>query len=180
MTGTAETSTTTGKTANTPTGTSTNTPTASPSREAPPAPQGPGRRHVYLCPLRWSDMDAYQHINNVVYLRYLEEARVDWMFRRASEAGVEGFATFGTVVAKHEIEYKRPLVYRPEPVRVEVWVTAIATAKFTVAYEVRDDEQVYAIASSVLVPFDIAGGYPRRLSPMEKDYLGEYYTPAAA
>ncbi|MBS2549778.1 acyl-CoA thioesterase [Catenulispora sp. NL8] len=178
MTGTAETSRTTGTT-----GTPTSAPTASASRKAPsppPAPQGPGRRHVYLCPLRWSDMDAYQHVNNVVYLRYLEEARVDWMFRRASEAGVEGFATFGTVVAKHEIEYKRPLVYRPEPVRVEVWVTAIATAKFTVAYEVRDDEQVYAIASSVLVPFDIAGGYPRRLSPMEKDYLGEYYTPAAA
>ena len=95
---------------------------------------------MYLCPLRWSDMDAYQHVNNVVYLRYLEQARVDWMFRRASEAGVEGFATFGTVVAKHEIEYRRPLVYRTEPVRVEVWVTAIRTAQFTVAYEVCDDE----------------------------------------
>jgi acyl-CoA thioester hydrolase len=147
------------------------------SRTAPQAPAGPGRRHVYLCPLRWSDMDAYQHVNNVVYLRYLEEARVDWMFRRASAAGVEGFATFGTVVAKHEIEYRRPLVYRPEPVRVEVWVTAIAAAKFTVAYEVRDDEAVYATASSVLVPFNIEGNHLRRLSQVEKDYLAEYYTP---
>ena len=157
------------------------TATASPSRTAPPAPAGPGRRHVYLCPLRWSDMDAYQHVNNVVYLRYLEEARVDWMFRRAAEAGVEGFATFGTVVAKHEIEYRRPLVYRPEPVRVEVWVTAIATAQFTVAYEVRDDEAVYATASSVLVPFNIEGNHLRRLSQVEKDYLAEYYhAPAEA
>ncbi|ACU76185.1 thioesterase superfamily protein [Catenulispora acidiphila DSM 44928] len=156
------------------------TTTASRSRTAPPAPAGPGRRHVYLCPLRWSDMDAYQHVNNVVYLRYLEEARVDWMFRRASEAGVEGFATFGTVVAKHEIEYRRPLVYRPEPVRVEVWVTAIATAKFTVAYEVCDDDGVYATASSVLVPFNIEGNHLRRLSQVEKDYLAEYYTPVEA
>ncbi|GAA1977805.1 thioesterase family protein [Catenulispora subtropica] len=139
-----------------------------------------GKRHVYLCPLRWSDMDAYQHVNNVVYLRYLEEARVDWMFRRASEAGVEGFATFGTVVAKHEIAYKRPLVYRPEPVRVEVWVTHVANAKFTVAYEVCDDDGVYATASSILVPYDVAAGRLRRLSQMEKDYLAEYYTPAAA
>jgi acyl-CoA thioester hydrolase len=156
------------------------TKTASPARTAPPAPKGPGRRHVYLCPLRWSDMDAYQHVNNVVYLRYLEEARVDWMFRRAAEAGVEGFAAFGTVVAKHEIEYRRPLVYRPEPVRVEVWVTDIAAAKFTVAYEVRDDEAVYATASSVLVPFNIEGNHLRRLSQVEKDYLAEYYTPADA
>jgi acyl-CoA thioester hydrolase len=125
-------------------------------------------------------MDAYQHVNNVVYLRYLEEARVDWMFTHAAEAGVEGFATFGTVVAKHEIEYRRPLVYRPEPVRVEVWVTGIAAAKFTVAYEVCDDDAVYATASSVLVPFDIEGGHLRRLSQLEKEYLTAYYLPAAA
>jgi len=89
------------------------------------SPAGPGRRHVYLCPLRWSDMDAYQHVNNVVYLRYLEEARVDWMFRRAAEAGVEGFATFGTVVAKHEIEYRRPLVYHPRGVDIDLDVGAV-------------------------------------------------------
>ena len=144
------------------------------------SPAGSGRRHVYQCPLRWSDMDAYQHVNNVVYLRYLEEARVDWMFHHAAEAGVEGFAAFGTVVAKHEIHYRRPLVYRPEPVRVEVWVTAIATAQFTVAYEVRDDEAVYATASSVLVPFNIEGNHLRRLSQLEKDYLTAYYAPAEA
>lgn len=156
-------------------GTQISTDTAPASSPDTPA----GRRHVYLCPLRWSDMDAYQHVNNVVYLRYLEEARVDWMFRRASEAGVEGFATFGTVVASHQIAYRRPLVYRPEPVRVEVWVTHVAAAKFTVAYEVRDDDGVYATASSVLVPYDLAGGHLRRLSQMEKDYLAEYYIPAA-
>jgi acyl-CoA thioester hydrolase len=139
-----------------------------------------GKRHVYLCPLRWSDMDAYQHVNNVVYLRYLEEARVDWMFHRAAEAGVEGFATFGTVVAKHEIAYRRPLVYRKEPVRVEVWVTDVAAAKFTVAYEVCDDEAVYATAASVLVPYNLAEGRLRRLSQLEKDYLAEYYTPTSA
>ena len=132
------------------------------------------RRHVYLCPLRWSDMDAFQHVNNVVYLRYLEEARVDWMFNRAAEAGVPEFESFGTVVAKHEIEYKRPLVYRPEPVRVETWVTQLGVAKFTLAYEVRDDESVYATASSVLVPYNLAEGCPRRLSEMERKYLSEF------
>ena len=163
------------------TGITATSPGAESARRDPGVPAPPaGRRHVYLCPLRWSDMDAYQHVNNVVYLRYLEEARVDWMFRRASEAGVEGFETFGTVVASHEIAYRRPLVYRPEPVRVEVWVTEVATASFTVAYEVRDDEAVYATASSVLVPFNLAGGHLRRLSQMEKDYLAEYYIPAAA
>lgn len=40
-------------------------------------------RHIYNCPLRWSDMDAFGHVNNVVFLRYLEEARIDFMFRLA-------------------------------------------------------------------------------------------------
>ncbi|MGX1474786.1 UNVERIFIED_CONTAM: acyl-CoA thioesterase FadM [Streptomyces canus] len=38
-------------------------------------------RHIYRCPLRWADMDAYGHVNNVVFLRYLEEARIDFLFR---------------------------------------------------------------------------------------------------
>jgi len=132
------------------------------------------RRHVYLCPLRWSDMDAFQHVNNVVYLRYLEEARVDWMFNRAAAAGVSEFENFGTVVARHEIDYKRPLVYRPEPVRVETWVTQLRHSRFTLAYEVCDDETVYATAASVLVPYDLAAGHPRRLSQLERAYLAEY------
>jgi acyl-CoA thioester hydrolase len=147
------------------------------AQAAPDAQSGAPKRHVYLCPLRWSDMDAFQHVNNVVYLRYLEEARVDWMFNRAAEAGVPEFENFGTVVAKHEIEYKRPLVYRPEPVRVETWVTHLGVAKFTLAYEVRDDESVYATASSVLVPFNLAEGCPRRLSEMERNYLSEFLAP---
>ncbi|GAA5012781.1 hypothetical protein GCM10025734_58630 [Kitasatospora paranensis] len=44
-------------------------------------------RHIYDCPLRWSDMDAFGHVNNVVFLRYLEEARIDFMFTQAAEAG---------------------------------------------------------------------------------------------
>ena len=135
------------------------------------------RRHVYLCPLRWADMDSFGHVNNVVYLRYLEQARVDWMFTTAKEAGVEQFS-LGTVVARHEIDYKQPLVYRPEPVRIETWVTGIRTASFTVSYEVKDDEQIYAIASTTLVPYNLAESCPRRVTPEERDYLELYYTAA--
>jgi acyl-CoA thioester hydrolase len=133
----------------------------------------PGRRHVYLCPLRWADMDSFGHINNVVYLRYLEQARVDWMFETAREAGVEKFS-LGTVVTRHEIDYKRLLVYRAEPVRVEIWVTKITAASFTCAYEVRDDETVYAAAKTTLVPFELAEQRPRRLAPEERFYLEQY------
>ena len=144
---------------------------------APSAQGTVARRHVFLCPLRWADMDSFGHVNNVVYLRYLEQARVDWMFTTAKEAGVDQFS-LGTVVARHEIDYKQPLVYRPEPVRIETWVTGIRAASFTVSYEVKDDDMVYAIASTTLVPYNLAESCPRRVTPEERGYLELYFTAA--
>jgi acyl-CoA thioester hydrolase len=109
----------------------------------------------------------------VVFLRYLEQGRVDWMFETAREAGVEKFS-LGTVVARHEIDYKRPLVYRAEPVRVEIWVTKISAASFICAYEVRDEDVVYATAQTTLVPYNLAEQRPRRLAPEERFYLEQY------
>lgn len=135
-------------------------------------------RHIYACPLRWSDMDAFGHVNNVVFLRYLEEARIDFMFTQAAAAGAGEFAG-GSVVARHEIDYKRPLVHRPEPVTIETWVTKIGGASLTVSYEIKDTaedgtETVYVRASTVVVPYDLAEGRPRRISPVEREFLGRF------
>ncbi|MEU3514648.1 thioesterase family protein [Streptomyces sp. NPDC006654] len=125
-------------------------------------------RHIYRCPLRWSDMDAYGHVNNAVFVRYLEEARIDWLFRPDKEFKQ------GSVVARHEIDYKRQLVHRHHPVDIELWVTEIRAASFTVTYEVKDNDLVYVRASTVVVPFDFESGRPRRLTAEERDFLAEY------
>ena len=130
-------------------------------------------RHIYSCPMRWSDMDAYGHVNNVVFLRYLEEARIDFMFRLAPGDGATSFSG-GSVVARHEIDYMRPLVHRHEPVTVESWVTKIGAASLIIAYEVKDAEQVYVRASTVVVPFDLEAQRPRRLTAEERAFLEEY------
>jgi acyl-CoA thioester hydrolase len=137
-------------------------------------------RHVYSCPLRWSDMDAFGHVNNVVHLRYLEEARIDLLFRLAREGAAPGgdvpFAG-GSVVARHEIDYLRPLYHRHEPVVVETWVTKIAAASATLGYEVKDAGEggaVYVRASTVIVPYNLEEERPRRLTPQERAFLEGY------
>ncbi|MGW5974407.1 acyl-CoA thioesterase [Streptomyces sp. NPDC055186] len=125
-------------------------------------------RHIYRCPLRWADMDAYGHVNNVVFLRYLEEARIDFLFRPEKDFQQ------GSVVARHEIDYKRQLVHRHHPVDIELWVTEIRAASFTLTYEVKDDDLVYVRASTVIVPFDFEAQRPRRLTAEEKEFLLEY------
>jgi acyl-CoA thioester hydrolase len=130
-------------------------------------------RHVYTCPLRWSDMDAYGHVNNVVFLRYLEEARIDFIFRLGPGEGATALSG-GCVVARHEIDYLRPLVHRHAPVTVETWVTEINAASFTVAYEVKDDGTVYARAATKIVPYVLDEGRPRRLTEEERSFLDGY------
>lgn len=130
-------------------------------------------RHIYNCPLRWSDMDAFGHVNNVVFLRYLEEARIDFMFRLAPGAARRP-SPHGSVVARHEIDYVRPLVHRHAPVTVESWVTKIGAASLTISYEIKDPDQVYVRASTVVVPYNLAEERPRRISAEEKLFLQEY------
>ncbi|MFJ6069443.1 acyl-CoA thioesterase [Streptomyces sp. NPDC093065] len=125
-------------------------------------------RHIYRCPLRWADMDAYGHVNNVVFLRYLEEARIDFLFRPEKDFKQ------GSVVARHEIDYKRQLVHRHRPVDIELWVTQIRAASFTLTYEVKDGDVVYVRASTVIVPFDFAAQRPRRITAEEREFLQEY------
>ncbi|NEA45488.1 thioesterase family protein [Streptomyces sp. SID10815] len=125
-------------------------------------------RHIYRCPLRWADMDAYGHVNNVVFLRYLEEARIDFLFRPDKQFKQ------GSVVARHEIDYKRQLVHRHAPVDVELWVTEVKAASFTLRYEVKDGDTVYVRASTVIVPFDFEAQRPRRITAEEREFLGEY------
>ncbi|RPF33582.1 thioesterase family protein [Streptomyces sp. TLI_185] len=122
-------------------------------------------RHIYRCPLRWSDMDAYGHVNNAIFLRYLEEARIDFLSLRGKESRQ------GSVVARHEIDYKRQLVHRPDPVDIELWVTEIRAASFTVTYEVKDEDLVYVRALTVVVPFDFETQRPRRITSEEREFL---------
>jgi acyl-CoA thioester hydrolase len=126
-------------------------------------------RYVYQCPLRWSDMDVYGHVNNARFLTLYEEARVALMFTGAREHGVTSFEE-GVVIARHEVDYLRPVDYT-DPVRIELWVAELRPSRFTLGYELFDAGRVASRARSVCVPFDLAAGRPRRLSDAERDFL---------
>jgi acyl-CoA thioester hydrolase len=139
-------------------------------------------RHIYYCPLRWADMDTLGHVNNVVYVDYLQEARVDMLRVHAPVQGGEELAE-GVVVVRHEVEFVHPLVFRSEPVRIETWVTDVRAATFTMAYEILDEtpegeRRVYARARSVLTPFVFAQERPRRISAEEREVLERFLEPA--
>ncbi|HEY0540971.1 MAG TPA: thioesterase family protein [Actinoallomurus sp.] len=130
------------------------------------------RRHVHEFHVRFGDIDVLGHVNNCRYLTYLEDARISMFRLDLIREGREPLK--GLVVARHEIDYKRPLLFGPDPVRVETWVTEVRAGSFALAYEVRDDEHVYARASSVMVAYDLDKAGARRLSEDEIAFLKTY------
>ncbi len=85
--------------------------------------------HTYECPLRWADMDLLGHVNNVTYLDYVTEAR---------EALFAGHPAARARVARHQVEFRAPLVFRRTPVLVDTWVTDVTARQVTLAHEVYD------------------------------------------
>ena len=129
-------------------------------------------RFVYDVALRWSDMDAYGHVNNARFLTIYEEARVAMFFVGAKSHGLGSFEE-GIVIARHEIDYLRPVDYG-DPVRVEMWISQLRAAAFTVSYEMFDNDALASRAKSVCVPYNLEQGYPRRLTEVERDFLEPY------
>jgi len=128
--------------------------------------------------MRWADLDLLGHVNNVVFVDYLQEARVD-MLRTHGPSASTGDLAEGVVVARHEVNYLQPLLFEFRPVSIESWVTEIRAATFTVAYEVFHDlpdggRRVYLRASTVLTPFVFAEERPRRLTATERDSLATF------
>lgn len=109
-------------------------------------------RHVYPLKVRWSDVDAYRHVNNVKYIEYFQEARIRYMMRLHEDGD-----TFGSiVVARTDVDYRRPILFRMAPYEVHSWISHVGRTSFVIAAEIRDPEAGEVLASSrvVAVGFD--------------------------
>jgi acyl-CoA thioester hydrolase len=131
--------------------------------------------------MRWADLDLLGHVNNVVYVDYLQEARVDMM--RTHGPAAQGALADGTVVVRHEVSYLTPLTFGFRPVSIECWVTEIRAATFTMAYEIfhelpdGEGRRVYLRATTVLTPYVFSSERPRRLTEAEREALTAFLEP---
>lgn len=123
-------------------------------------------RHVYLCPLRWADLDAQGHVNNGSYLDYLQEARVDFLL--SGPEATRPLLTTGVLVVSHQVEYVAPIAFSFDPVRVELWVESVGGSRFVIGYEVYAGDTLAARARTAAVPYDLATNALRRLTEAER------------
>lgn len=141
------------------------------------------RIHVPIA-LRWSDLDAYGHVNNARMLTLLEEARIEvfWRGRGASatplpELHIDEGAQ--SLIARQEVEYLEQIPHLRDPLDVQLWIGALGGASLDVCYEVcspagAERHVVFARAMSTLVLVDEETGRPRRISGRERALWAPY------
>ena len=132
---------------------------------------------VAQVPLRWTDQDVYRHVNNARAVTLLEEARVALVFDAAEAAGVSGLRDGLLVVGLH-VDYRRQIPYRADGLRVTMQVDEVRAASFRIVYEMHEgpgvDDPVAVSAWTRMAAYDLGAGHPRRLTALEREYLGNW------
>ena len=112
--------------------------------------------------VRWRDMDAFKHVNNSVYLTYLEEARDEWFL----EALGNGLLLNNFVLARCAVDYRSPVTQEDGEIEVELRCTRVGRSSVTTAERITvcGDGRLAAEAEAVLVHYDWATGTSRPLT----------------
>jgi acyl-CoA thioester hydrolase len=89
---------------------------------------------VITQPVVWGEMDAYQHVNNAVYFRYFENARLEY-FRRMGWFDYEERTGIGPILAATEARFRKPLTY-PDTISIGVRVADLGEDRFTIEHRI--------------------------------------------
>lgn len=138
------------------------------------------RPFVHAERVRFGDLDAMRHLNNVVFLRYFETARIAFLRSLApdhdpSRVGGDPSASFGLIFAECHIAYRSPVAF-DELVEVECRVGEVRRSAFQVPFAMRVGDRLAAEGHGWLVGFD----YERQQSARLPDALREVLEREAA
>ena len=116
------------------------------------------RLHVHTShqAIRWGDMDALGHVNNTVYFRYMEQARIEWLYELAQE-GVGFLSGTGPVIVNASCTFMVPIVY-PGDVEVRMYLAEAGRSSIGSHYELDCAGKRMAEGDAKIVWIDLASG----------------------
>src|SRR5690348_14297183 len=109
--------------------------------------------------VRFGDLDAMQHMNNVEFLRFFETARIDYVRTLVPDRAPTSRHTFGFIFAECHISYRSPAFY-DEEIRTYVWASELKRSSIRLEFEMRSetDDRLVAEGWGVLVGYDYEKG----------------------
>ncbi len=131
--------------------------------------------------VRFADLDAMRHLNNVAFLTFFESARIAYVTALLTDYQPEQRDAFGLIVAEVHIDYRSPAYYDEE---IHTWLrpASIARSAFRTEFEMRSgrDDRLLAEGYAVLVGFDYGIGKSMPLPDDLRAALTESAVPATA
>jgi len=124
----------------------------------------------YICPLRWSDLDAQGNVGNALLIDYLQEARVAFLATHPASTLLGD----GLVVVGHRIAYRRPVGCSGDGVEIELGTVKVGGARYELGYRLSQDGERVADARTVLCPFDFSAQRPVRLKPLDREFFSSH------
>ena len=139
-------------------------------------PNAPSDRFDHPIAVQAEDIDDNGHVNNVVYVRWIQEAAVAHWF---AVVDAERARAISWAVVRHEIDYKRPAL-AGDSLWARTWVGQITAATCERFCEIlrRDDQVVLARSRTVWCLFDPVTARPRRIDPSIRDFFWGHWPPA--
>jgi acyl-CoA thioester hydrolase len=120
---------------------------------------------------RFADLDPYGHVNNIAFLEYIQEARVQFL----ASLGRIDLQQEGHAVVRQEIDYVRPLRFSLEPIEVEFRIDTLRNASYTLEWTIFDDDgRISARGRTLMTSWDIAAGAPTRLDEQRRARMRDY------
>jgi acyl-CoA thioester hydrolase len=113
--------------------------------------------HTSRQAIRWSDMDMLGHVNNTAYFRYMEQARIEWIY--ALNPDQAAFDETGPVIVNASCTFLQPLVY-PGDVEVRMYLGDPGRTSVGSYYEIWMSGRKHADGAAKIVWIDLAGGRP--------------------
>jgi acyl-CoA thioester hydrolase len=116
--------------------------------------------HVERIPIRWGDMDAMGHVNNVTYFRFMEQARISWFDRLVPER--KAWKSNGIVIVNASCNFRRAMTY-PGTVEVKLYNARPGGSSVATYYELSIESEIYADGAAVVVFIDMKSQKPIRI-----------------
>jgi len=107
--------------------------------------------------IRWGDMDHLGHVNNTLYFRYMEQARLEWIYSLVPAGNPYSGATTGPVIVNASCTFLQPLVY-PGEIEVRMYLGEPGRSSVGSFYELTMNERKYADGAAKMVWIDLASG----------------------
>ena len=112
--------------------------------------------------VRFGDLDAMQHMNNVEFLRFFETARIDYLKQLSPEHAPTARSKFGFIFAECHVAYRGPAFF-DDVIRTYIWPAELRRSSLRLAFEMRteNDDRLVAEGWGTLVGYDYGAGTPQ-------------------